>query len=134
MDGGKGQLSAAHDVMRNLGMDDVPLAGLAKRHEELFVVDSKEPIRLDRRSQGLYLVQRVRDEAHRFAITYHRNLRAKRGMQSALDVVPGIGPKRRQELLKRFGSVQAIRDASLEDLAAAPGMTQRVAASIKERL
>ena len=134
VDGGKGQLSAAHDVMRNLGMDDVPLAGLAKRHEELFVVDSKEPIRLDRRSQGLYLVQRVRDEAHRFAITYHRNLRAKRGMQSALDVVPGIGPKRRQQLLKRFGSVQAIRDASLEDLAAAPGMTQRVAASIKERL
>ncbi len=134
VDGGKGQLSAAHDVMRNLGLDDVPLAGLAKRHEELFVVDSKEPIRLDRRSQGLYLVQRVRDEAHRFAITYHRNLRAKRGMQSALDVVPGIGPKRRQELLKRFGSVQAIRDASLEELAAAPGMTQRVAASIKERL
>ncbi len=134
VDGGKGQLSAAHDVMRNLGMDDVPLAGLAKRHEELFVVDSKEPIRLGRRSQGLYLVQRVRDEAHRFAITYHRNLRAKRGMQSALDVVPGIGPKRRQALLKQFGSVQAIREASLAELAAAPGMTQRVAASIKERL
>ena len=134
VDGGKGQLSAAHDVMRNLGMDEVPLAGLAKRHEELFVVDSKEPIRLGRRSQGLYLVQRVRDEAHRFAITYHRNLRAKRGMQSALDVVPGIGPKRRQALLKQFGSVQAIREASLEELAAAPGMTQRVAASIKERL
>ena len=134
VDGGRGQLSAAHDVMRNLGMDDVPLAGLAKRNEELFVVDSKEPIRLDRRSQGLYLVQRVRDEAHRFAITYHRNLRAKRGMQSALDVVPGIGPKRRQALLKRFGGVQAIRDASLEELAAAPGMTQRAAAAIKEHL
>ncbi|MXY79661.1 MAG: excinuclease ABC subunit UvrC [Chloroflexi bacterium] len=134
VDGGRGQLSAAHDVMRNLGMDDVPLAGLAKRNEELFVVDSKEPIRLDRRSQGLYLVQRVRDEAHRFAISYHRNLRAKRGMQSALDVVPGIGPKRRQALLKRFGGVQAIRDASLEELAAAPGMTQRAAAAIKEHL
>ena len=134
VDGGRGQLSAAHDVMRNLGMDDVPLAGLAKRNEELFVVDSKEPIRLDRRSQGLYLVQRVRDQAHRFAITYHRNLRAKRGMQSALDVVPGIGPKRRQALLKRFGGVQAIRDASLEELAAAPGMTQRAAAAVKEHL
>ncbi|MCY3919064.1 MAG: excinuclease ABC subunit UvrC [Chloroflexi bacterium] len=134
VDGGRGQLSAAHDVMRNLGMDDVPLAGLAKRNEELFVVDSKEPIRLDRRSQGLYLVQRVRDEAHRFAITYHRNLRAKQGMRSALDLVPGIGPKRRQALLKRFGGVQAIRDASLEELAAAPGMTQRAAAAVKEHL
>ena len=113
-------MSAAHDVMRNLGMDDVPLAGLAKREEELFVVDSQEPIRLDRRSQGLYLVQRVRDEAHRFAITYHRQLRAKRGMRSALDDVPGVGPTRKKALLKKFGSLQAIRDAEVSEIAATP--------------
>ena len=134
VDGGKGQLSAAHDVMRNLGIDDVPLAGLAKRNEELFVVDSQEPILLDRRSQGLYLVQRIRDEAHRFAITYHRNLRAKRGMQSALDGVPGVGTKRKKALLKRFGSVQAIRDADVATIAATPGLNQRVAGAIKEHL
>jgi len=134
VDGGKGQLSAAHDVMRNLGMDDVPLAGLAKREEELFVVDSQEPIRLDRRSQGLYLVQRVRDEAHRFAITYHRQLRAKRGMRSALDDVPGVGPTRKKALLKKFGSLQAIRDAEVSEIAATPGLTGRVASTIKERL
>ena len=134
VDGGKGQLSAAHDVLRNLGMDDVPLAGLAKRNEELFMVDSQEPIRLDRRSQGLYLVQRVRDEAHRFAITYHRQLRSKRGMRSALDDVPGVGPTRKKALLRKFGSLQAIRAATLEEIAATPGVTPRVAAQVKERL
>ena len=134
VDGGKGQLSAAHDVLRNLGIDDVPLAGLAKRNEELFVVDSKEPIRLDRRSQGLYLVQRVRDEAHRFAITYHRSLRSKRGMQSALDAVPGVGPTRKKALLRKFGSLKAIRDAPLDEIAATPGLTRGVAAQVKERL
>ena len=134
VDGGKGQLSAAHDVIRNLGMDDVPLAGLAKRNEELFVVDSKEPIHLDRRSQGLYLVQRVRDEAHRFAITYHRTLRSKRGMRSALDRVPGVGAKRKKALLKKFGSVRAIRAAEMDEIAATPGLTRRVAALVKERL
>ncbi len=134
VDGGKGQLSAAHDVLRNLGIDDVPLAGLAKREEELFVVDTKEPIRLDRRSQGLYLVQRIRDEAHRFAITYHRNLRKKRGMRSALDSVPGVGPKRKKALLRKFGTVKGIREAELDELAALPGMTRRLATSIKEHL
>ncbi len=134
VDGGKGQLSAAHDVLRNLGVDDIPLAGLAKREEELFVVDTKEPIRLNRRSQGLYLLQRIRDEAHRFAITYHRTLRQKRGLQSALDAVPGVGPKRKQALLKRFGSVKAIRQAEVEALAATPGMTRRLAETLKERL
>jgi excinuclease ABC subunit C len=134
VDGGKGQLSSAHDVMRNLGIDNVPLAGLAKRNEELFMVDSKEPIHLDRRSQGLYLVQRVRDEAHRFAITYHRTLRSKRGMQSALDSVPGVGPQRKKALLKKFGSVKAIREAGVEEIAATPGLTQRVATQVKDRL
>ena len=134
VDGGKGQLSAAHDVLRNLGADDVPLAGLAKRAEELFVVDSKEPIRLDRRSQGLYLVQRIRDEAHRFAIGYHRTLRSKRGMRSALDSVRGVGPTRKKALLRRFGSVKAIREAEVDQLAAVPGLTRRVANEIKEQL
>ena len=96
VDGGKGQLSSAHDVLRNLGLDDVPVAGLAKRNEELFVVDTKEPIRLNRHSQGLYLLQRIRDEAHRFAITYHRNVRSRHTIKSALDSVPGIGPKRKK--------------------------------------
>ncbi len=134
VDGGKGQLSAAHDVLRNLGIDDVPLGGLAKRNEELFVVDSKEPIRLDRRSQGLYLIQRVRDEAHRFAITYHRSLRSRRGMRSALDGVPGVGPKRKKALLRKFGSLRAIRDAPLDEIAATPGLTRGVAAQVKDRL
>ena len=134
VDGGKGQLSAAHDVLRNLGADDVPLAGLAKRAEELFVVDSQEPIRLDRRSQGLYLVQRIRDEAHRFAIGYHRTLRSKRGMRSALDSVRGVGPTRKKALLRRFGSVKAIREAEVDQLATVPGLTRRVANEIKEQL
>ena len=134
VDGGKGQLSSAHDVLRNLGLDDLPLAGLAKREEELFVVDTREPIRLDRRSQGLYLVQRIRDEAHRFAITYHRNLRSKRGMQSALDAVPGIGPKRKKALLKKFGSVKGIREADVSEVAATPGFTLKLAMAIQTHL
>ncbi len=107
VDGGKGQLSAALDVMRNLGLQHVPLAGLAKQNEELFVQDQSEPIVLPRTSQSLYLVQRIRDEAHRFAITYHRKVRAKTGMESALDSVPGIGPKRKRALLRKFGSLAA---------------------------
>ena len=92
VDGGKGQLSAALDVMRNLGLQSVPLAGLAKQNEELFVQDLSDPIVLPRTSQALYLVQRIRDEAHRFAITFHRQVRAKNAIQSALDAVPGVGP------------------------------------------
>ncbi|NIO33321.1 MAG: excinuclease ABC subunit C, partial [Gemmatimonadetes bacterium] len=99
VDGGKGQVSAAHDAMRNLGVGHIPLAGLAKRFEELYVKDVSEPIVLPRTSQALYLVQRVRDEAHRFAITYHRKVRAKTGMRSALDAIPGVGPKRKKALL-----------------------------------
>src|SRR4029077_8697269 len=106
VDGGKGQLSAALDVMRNLGLKDVPLAGLAKQNEELFVQDLSEPIVLGRTSQSLYLVQRIRDEAHRFAITYHRKVRSKTGMESALDSIAGIGPKRKRALLRKFGSLR----------------------------
>ena len=134
VDGGKGQLSAALDVMRNLNLKDVPLAGLAKQNEELFVQDLAEPIILPRTSQALYLVQRIRDEAHRFAITFHRQVRAKQGMQSALDTIPGIGPKRKRALLRKFGSVKAIREASLEDVAATLGFTTALATKVKQHL
>ena len=134
VDGGRGQVSAAHDVMRNLAVDDIPLAGLAKREELLFLVDTAEPIRLDRRSQGMYLVQRIRDEAHRFAISYHRRLRSQRASRSPLDRIPGIGPTRKKALLRKFGSLQAIRQASAEEIAATPGLTRRVAEQIKTEL
>jgi excinuclease ABC subunit C len=132
VDGGKGQLTAALDAMRDLGVEQIPAAGLAKRHEELFVKDMTEPIVLPRTSQALYLVQRVRDEAHRFAVTYHRGLRQKRSVQSALDTIPGIGPKRKKALLRKFGSVKAIREAPLEDIAATVGFTETLAAKVKE--
>ena len=134
VDGGKGQVSAAHDVMRNLAVDDIPLAGLAKREELLFQVDSSDPVRLDRRSQGLYLVQRIRDEAHRFAISYHRRLRSRQTSQSTLDRIKGIGPRRKKALLRKFGSLQAIREADVSDLASTPGMTQRLAEQLKHEL
>lgn len=134
VDGGKGQLHAALDVLRDLGVEHIPVAGLAKRQEELFVKDMSEPIVLPRTSQALYLVQRVRDEAHRFAISYHRKIRAKTGMQSALDAVPGIGPKRKKALLRKFGSVKAIREAPVEDIAATVGFTRRLAEAVKAHL
>jgi excinuclease ABC subunit C len=134
VDGGKGQLSAALDVMRNLGLKAVPLAGLAKQNEELFVQDLAEPIVLDRRSQALYLVQRIRDEAHRFAIQYHRQVRSKTGMASALDAVPGVGPKRKRALLRKFGSLKGIREAPVEEIAATMGFTTSLATKVKESL
>ncbi len=130
VDGGKGQVSAAHDAMRNLGVGQIPLAGLAKRFEELYVKDVSEPIVLDRTSQALYLVQRVRDEAHRFAITYHRGVRSKAGIQSALDAIQGIGPKRKKALLRKFGSVKGIREAGVEEIAATPGFTKALAEKV----
>jgi excinuclease ABC subunit C len=130
VDGGKGQVSAAHDAMRNLGVGQIPLAGLAKRFEELYVKDVSEPIVLDRTSQALYLVQRVRDEAHRFAITYHRGIRSKSGTRSSLDEIPGVGPKRKKALLRKFGSVKAVREASVEEIAATPGFTRAVAEKV----
>jgi excinuclease ABC subunit C len=134
VDGGKGQLSAALDVMRNLGLQHVPLAGLAKQNEELFVQDLADPIVLPRTSQSLYLVQRIRDEAHRFAITFHRQVRAKSAIQSALDAVPGVGPKRKRALLRKFGSVKGIREASVEEIASTVGFTTTLASKVKEYL
>jgi len=134
VDGGKGQLNAALDVMRDLGVGHIPAAGLAKQHEELFVQDMSEPIVLPRTSQALYMVQRIRDEAHRFAITYHRGVRQKASVRSALDSIPGIGPKRKRALLRKFGSVQRIRQASLDDIAATPGFTRALAERVREGL
>jgi excinuclease ABC subunit C len=134
VDGGKGQLNAALDVMRDLGVGHIPAAGLAKQHEELFVQDMSEPIVLPRTSQALYLVQRIRDEAHRFAITYHRGVRQKASVRSALDSIAGIGPKRKRALLRKFGSVQRIRQASLDDIAATPGFTRALAERVREGL
>ena len=136
IDGGKGQLSAVHGVFLEMGLstDVVPLASLAKREEELYVPHSPEPTALPRNSQGLFLVQRVRDEAHRFAITYHQRLRSKRQTRSGLDTVHGIGPKRRRMLMQHFGSLQAVRDATLEELSTVPGMTRALAQNVKEQL
>jgi excinuclease ABC subunit C len=134
IDGGKGQLHAAQQAMEEKGVDHIPVAGLAKREEELFVPDRAAPILLPRDSQGLYLLQRIRDEAHRFAVSYHRKLREKKGTKSILDDIPGIGPRRRQALLERFGSLEAIRAASVDDLASVPGMTRRVAEEMVQYL
>ena len=134
VDGGRGQVSSAADVMRNAAVDDIPLVGLAKREELLFQVDSAEPVRLDRRSQGMYLVQRIRDEAHRFAISYHRRVRARRASQSPLDRIPGIGPARKKALLRKFGSLKAIREAEAADIASTPGLTLQLAETLKREL
>lgn len=134
IDGGKGQLSAALDVMREMGVKHIPAVGLAKQYEEIYVQDVSEPVVLPRTSQALYLVQRLRDEAHRFAITYHRGVRAKVGFQSALDTIPGVGPKRKKALLKKFGSVRGIREASVEDVAATVGFTSKLAELVKSAI
>ena len=134
IDGGKGHLGAALQVFLELGIDDVPLSSLAKENEELFVPHSPEGIVLPRNSPALFLVQRVRDEAHRFAITFHRQRRSKKSIQSAMDLVPGIGPKRKRMLMRKFGSLKGIREAPLEDIAAVPGMTMRVARALKSQI
>ncbi len=131
IDGGKGQLSAAMAVLQDLHID-VPAVGLAKENEEIFTPASPDPIILPRSSQGLYMVQRIRDEAHRFGITYHRKLRSDRTFKSVLDEIPGIGPKRKQALMKYYGSIKAISSASIDDLAALNGMTRDAAEKVKE--
>ncbi|HVA85240.1 MAG TPA: helix-hairpin-helix domain-containing protein, partial [Candidatus Saccharimonadales bacterium] len=122
------------EVLDALGLHDLPLAGLAKEREELFLPGRSHPILLPATSPALYLVQRLRDEAHRFAITYHRDLRAKRAVRSAFDDLPGVGPKRRRALLRVFGSVKRVRDAPLEQIAAVPGIGPSLAAKIKAGL
>jgi excinuclease ABC subunit C len=134
IDGGKGQVSAAKEVLDELGLHDLPMAGLAKEREELFLPGATEPVVLPATSPALYLVQRLRDEAHRFAITYHRDLRSKRQTHSAFDDLPGVGPKRRRALLRVFGSAKRVRDAPVEQIAAVPGIGAALAERIKSTL
>jgi excinuclease ABC subunit C len=135
VDGGKGQLSRAVAVLKDYGLfERVPVAGLAKQQEELFIPGRELSLMLPRNSQGLYLLQRVRDEAHRFAITAHRKRRTKQGMASRLDAIPGIGPSRRKALLDHFGSIDRIQAATVEELTRVPGITEAVALSIISHL
>jgi excinuclease ABC subunit C len=134
IDGGKGQLSAAREVMDQMNLSYIPAFGLAEKEELLFQEGNPAPIILPRDSAALYLVQRVRDEAHRFALTYHRDLREKAMKKSILDEVPGVGPKRKKALLRHFGSVARIREASLEELLEIEGINKKVALAIKEHL
>ncbi len=140
IDGGPGQLNAALEILDTMEITELPVVGLAKENEEIYVRDRatgralQTPVLLPRTSQAMYLVQRVRDEAHRFAITYHRQVRARTGLRSALDEVQGIGPKRKRELLRRFGSVKGIRAATLEEIAAVPGMSLKQARILKTSL
>ncbi len=132
IDGGKGQLSAARHVMRELGFDHIPAFGLAEEEEQVFAEGQSEPIVINRDSPALRLLQRLRDEAHRFALSYHRNIRGKASLRSLLDEVEGIGEVRRRSLLKAFGSLREIEKATPEQLAAAPGMTKKSAQSVYE--
>ena len=131
IDGGKGQLSSALEIIRNeAGHKTVPVVGLAKQFELIFTEGNSEPVELPRRSQSLYLVQRIRDEAHRFAITFHRNLRGKRNLVSVLDHIVGVGPKRRQSLWTHFGTLDRIKAASVDELASVSGMNRPSAEAV----
>lgn len=135
VDGGKGQLGRAVTVLDRFDLlAEIPVAGIAKQNEEMFVHGHSHSILLPRQSQGLFLVQRVRDEAHRFAITSHRKRRTKTGLASRLDNIPGIGPARRKALLNQFGSINNIKQASMEELTSLPGITDQIAHAIKEHL
>jgi excinuclease ABC subunit C len=123
------------EVLKEFGLFElVPVCGLAKQMEEIFLPGQSQSILLPRRSQGLFLLQRVRDEAHRFALEHHRSRRGHIGLASQLDSIPGIGPTRRKALLKRFGSLDGIREATVEEIASVRGMTREVAQAVKESL
>jgi excinuclease ABC subunit C len=134
VDGGRGQLSAALDAMRSLDLPRVAVVSLAKRDEEVFVPGVARPIRLDRSSAGLQLLQRIRDEAHRFAVGYHRQKRDAAARESILDELPGVGPARRRALLQHFGSVEQILAASREELEGVPGVPPKTARAVYEQL
>jgi excinuclease ABC subunit C len=135
LDGGLGQLNVGVRVLESLGLTErIPIASLAKSFEEIYRPGSSEPIRLSRQSEGLYLLQRLRDEAHRFAISYHRTLRGKRMTLGALDGVSGLGPKRRARLIEQFGGLAALRNASREELRGVTWLPAEVGAAVFERL
>jgi excinuclease ABC subunit C len=134
IDGGKGQLNAALEVRQQLGLDSVPMASLAKENEEVFIPGNRQPVRIAKDSAALHILQRARDEAHRFAISYHKKLRRREVVRSVLDDIPGIGPRRKRALLRRFGSIQAIKEAPLQELSQTEGITSTLAKRIKEEL
>ena len=135
VDGGKGQLSASREVLEHLGLaDDIPIVSLAKQFEEVFVPGQSSPIRIPRQSEALYLLQRLRDESHRFAVTYHRQLRRKRMTKSALDDIQGLGPARKARLLKEFGSLKAVKAASEEELISLSWLPDAVAHNVWSQL
>jgi excinuclease ABC subunit C len=130
IDGGRAHLAAAHEVMGSLGLGSIPVIGIAKEFEHIYVRGAKDPLVLPRDSKALHLLERIRDEAHRFAITYHKRLRSKKVDESELDSIPGIGKKRKRILLERFGSVERIRSLGIEELAALEGIDEKTAKNI----
>jgi len=134
VDGGKGQLNVAIGVLRQLKIDEIPVIGLAKRHEQVFQFGNPDPISLSPDSKALLLLRQIRDEAHRFAITYHRRLRAHRSLASVLDEIPGIGPKRKAALIKRFGSLEGLSRAKVEEIISLPKIPRSIAQTIVDRL
>jgi excinuclease ABC subunit C len=134
IDGGKGQLNAALGVRQELGLGSIPMVSLAKENEEVFIPGDPQPVYIAKDSPALHILQRARDEAHRFAISYHRKLRHKEAIASVLDDIPGIGPKRKKALLKKFGSLEAIKEAPLEELSQTQGITLALAKKVKEEL
>ena len=134
IDGGKGQLNAALELRRDFGLDSIPMVSLAKENEEVFIPDDPKPVNIAKDSPALHILQRARDEAHRFAISYHQKLRHKETIISTLDNIPGIGPRRKKALLKKFGSIQAIKEASSEELSQTEGITSAIAQKVKEYL
>jgi excinuclease ABC subunit C len=134
IDGGRGQLNVARSAISEAGVTSVPVASLAKENEEIFVPRQARPVVLPRNSPGLQLLQRLRDEAHRFALGYYQRVHKREAFASVFDNLPGIGPRRKRSLLRHFGSVQAIREASVEELAAIRGMTRNLAEKVKESL
>ena len=134
VDGGRGQLGVAVSVLQELEIDGIETIGLAKRLEEVFRVGSAEPVHLDPRSKELLLLRQIRDEAHRFAITYHRRLRGRRSLASRLDLVAGIGPRRKQALMRAFGSLDRLARASIDEIASVPGIPASLAEAIAAHL
>jgi excinuclease ABC subunit C len=134
VDGGAPQVAAAERALLELGITDIAVVGLAKRLEEIWLPGNPDPIILPRNSEGLYLLQRIRDEAHRFAITFHRSRRSKIMLESLLDEIDDLGPTRRAALLDRFGSVSAIRKATVDEIAKTPGIGERLAQAISAHL
>ena len=134
IDGGRGQLNAALEVLLQTGIKDITVCGLAKKNEEIYVADLNEPIRLQAGTPGITLLQRIRDEAHRFAISYHRNLRSKRQIKSILDDIEGIGHSKKKLLIDKFGSIDKIKKANKKELAAINGIGEILASKIKRSL